>query len=156
MEGIVIKKIANNFTVDLCDQIVSCVPRGKLKSGGVFVGDRVIISKENEVCSIEAIKERKNCLVRPPVANIDQMLIVVAVIPKPDFMLIDKLILLCSIKKIEPILCINKNDISSEEFISEIKRQYHNVLRIVDVSAKTKGHGLKCLINLCQIRDMSK
>ncbi|MFA6859852.1 MAG: ribosome small subunit-dependent GTPase A [Clostridia bacterium] len=138
MKGLVIKKNANIFTVLFEEKKYDCIPRGKNKASGVFVGDYIEFSCENNQFFIEKVYSRKNCLVRPPVANIDQMLIVLSCTPKPDLVLIDKLILMCFLNGIEPVLCVNKIDISNDNFVSEIKNQYTSVLKIVFLSAKTK------------------
>lgn len=64
---------------------------------------------------IEKVYERKNQLVRPYVANIDTLLIVVAKKPEPDWILIEKLLLNCYKQNIKPIICINKTDLLNEE-----------------------------------------
>ena len=70
---------------------------------------------------ITKVLPRKNELIRPKVTNIDQLLIVVSPVPKPDLMLVDKLIINCFINNIEPILVINKSDITSSQQIEDLK-----------------------------------
>ena len=93
MEGIIIKNISNDYTVRTNNNdLVICKPRGKFRNDKLtpLVGDKVIIDKEEKV--ILEIKKRKNELIRPRVANIDQAIIVTSV-KHPDFdsFLLDKL-----------------------------------------------------------------
>ncbi len=133
MTGLVIKKNANLFTVECEHKILMLKPKGTLKKEGIFVGDNV----ECNELTIEKVLERKNILIRPPMANLDKIFIVVAPVPEPDFLLVDKLILCCFVKGIEPVLVINKDDITDNNFIADIKKAYKKVLKILTTSAKT-------------------
>lgn len=128
MNGLILKKNADKFTVEIGKEHIIMSARN-LKKEGIFVGDRV--ECENGV--IEKVLERKNLLVRPPLANVDTMIIVVACLPKPDFLLIDKLLVFCLVKGIKPVLCINKSDLS-ESFVSDVKKIYSGVVDIVSIS----------------------
>lgn len=109
--GTVLKKQADIFTVELsAEATIDCVARKNLKKEGIFVGDKVFLDEDDAIYKLE---KRKNVLIRPPVANIDRMFIVVAPIPKPDLYLLDKLILFCKVKGIEPVICINKSDLDA-------------------------------------------
>lgn len=114
MEGIVVKKIADLFTVRIGSEFFVCKPRGNLKQDGIFVGDKVEILKCDKIFVIEKVMPRKNLLVRPPISNLDQLLIVVSPIPKPDFYMVDKLLLFAYSYGIEPIIIVNKQDLSDE------------------------------------------
>ena len=93
-----------------------------------MVGDSVNI-QPNEYDEgkyiITGLNPRKNSIPRPPVANIDKLLIVIASKPEPDLLLVDKLIIYCMLKNIEPVIVINKSDIASDGFIKDIKSQYY-------------------------------
>ena len=128
MNGLILKKNADKFTVELNGKPFIMSARN-LKKDGIFVGDRV----ECESGVIEKVYERKNILVRPPLANVDTMIIVVAMEPKPDFLLVDKLLVFCVVKGIKPILCINKSDLS-ESFVKDVKNIYKGVVDIVSIS----------------------
>ena len=130
MRGIVIEKNANLFTVLAGEQTFFLSPSGKTKENGIFVGDEVEF--EN---SITSIYPRKNLLIRPPMANLDKIFIVVSPIPKSDFVLVDKIIVYCFVKGIVPVLVINKMDIADEDFVYEIEKSY-NFLKILKISAK--------------------
>lgn len=71
-------------------------------------------------------------------SNIDKMFIVVAPIPAPDLMLVDKLLVQCEISKITPILVINKTDLCQQSFIDDITNQYDSVAKIYKTSTLNK------------------
>ena len=91
---------------------------------------------------IKKILPRKNSLIRPPVANIDNLVIVVSLsTPSPDFFLLDKQIVLAKFKDILPIIVINKIDLNISDItnkdLSYIKNVYGNLgFQIIEVSAK--------------------
>lgn len=79
--------------------------------------------------------ERKNTLVRPPISNVDQIVVVIAPIPKPDFTLIDKLIINAKMLNIDVIIVVNKNDV--ENLYKKVKNEYEKVVsKIISTSAK--------------------
>ena len=63
---------------------------------------------------ITSLMERKNIIPRPYISNIDKLLIVIAPSPKPDLLLLDKLIIYCNINNIEPVIVINKSDLDKD------------------------------------------
>lgn len=108
------------------------------KRSNIIVGDKVKVKKTYDKYVIGEVLERKNYFIRPPVANIDQMIIVLAIKdPLPDYMLLDKEIILCLSKNIEPIICINKIDLvyENDREIEYIKNVYENIgLKVVYTS----------------------
>ena len=91
---------------------------------------------------IEKIYDRKNVLIRPPVANIDCLVIVVSIgTPKPDFLLLDKELALCFGKSISPIIVVNKIDLNTSEKTRKDLDYINNVygrlgIEVIEVSAK--------------------
>lgn len=134
MIGLVTTKNANLFDVECNGQIYSLNPSGKTKAGGIFVGDQVEFEE-----NITKVLKRKNLLIRPPVANIDKMFIVFSTSPKPDFVLVDKMIIYCHLNDIEPVIVVNKSDICNEEFIQNIKKSYEKHYKILILSAKNEN-----------------
>ncbi len=133
----VIKCESNLFAVDAGGEIKLCNARKKIKkSGEIMVGDFVSIEESEGAAVLENVLARKNCLVRPYVANIDQIIIVAAPVPQIDYFLIDKLIINAHKQKLDIVLCLNKNDISASE-LEKLKAQYSkSVQDIVCISAK--------------------
>lgn len=110
-----------------------------IKKENLVVGDYVEI-RENEYnigkYIITRVLPRKNSIPRPKLANLDKLFILIAPEPKPDFLLVDKLIIYCSINNIEPIIIINKCDIASDQFINGVYEQYKDN-KIYVISAKS-------------------
>lgn len=133
MKGLVINKNANLFTVESEGRIYKLAPSGKTRASGIFVGDQVEFDE-----NITAVCQRKNILIRPPVANVDKMFIVVAPSPKPDFVLVDKILIYCHLNGIVPILVVNKSDAGGESLAEEMKNYYNEFYKVILVSAKNK------------------
>lgn len=125
LKGIITKGIGGFYYVEVANAIYECKARGIFRKNRIspLVGDIVEISvNENAENTIDSILERKNSLIRPPVSNIDNLLIVVSTVdPKPNFYVIDKLIAVAEHKNIEPYIIISKTDLSS---YSEIVNNY--------------------------------
>lgn len=136
-ECIVVKKIADSFWVKTPEGFFACKPMGKLKQGGVFVGDKVIVELVGEEKVITRVLERKNLLVRPPLANLDQLVIVVSAIPKPDWFIVDKLLLFSFSYGIKPLILVNKIDINLEAK-KYVEDTYSSFVDVCFVSAKDK------------------
>lgn len=111
--------------------------RGKIKNAvEILVGDMVEVEKQGRSYVIEKVLPRKNSLIRPYVANIDIAIITIALSPKPDYILVDKILLNCRNCNIKPVLCVNKSDLATDEFRKEIEEDYANFCDIIYVSAK--------------------
>ena len=125
LKGIITKGIGGFYYVEVANAIYECKARGIFRKNKIspLVGDIVEISiNENAENTIDTILERKNSLIRPPVSNIDNLLIVVSTTdPKPNFYVIDKLIAISEHKNIEPYIIISKTDLSS---YAEIANNY--------------------------------
>ena len=123
-KGIITKGIGGFYYVEVANATYECKARGVFRKEKVtpLVGDTVEITiNENAENTIDKICDRKNFLNRPPVANIDNLFIVVATVePKPNFLVIDKLIAIAEHKEIEPIIIISKGDILSSDEIYNI------------------------------------
>ena len=128
MEGKIIKIISNSFTV-LADKEYVCNARGKFRNLKIIplVGDNVIFDSNKKI--ILDIKPRKNSLIRPPIANIDQAIIVASVKePNLDLYLLDKLLCLIEFNNIKPIICFTKVDLlNDQKEIANLKKYYQNI-----------------------------
>ena len=122
MKGIIIKNISNDYTVLATNQQYICKSRGKFRNLHItpLVGDNVEFDLEKKY--IENILPRKNCLVRPPVSNIDQAILITSV-KDPDFStnLLDKLLVVIEYNHIKPIICLTKMDLLNEKEKNELK-----------------------------------
>ena len=85
------------------------------------------LEEEEKTGNIIKILPRKNELIRPAVANVDQALVVFAVTkPKPHFNLLDRFLIMMESKKVPVILCFNKKDIAGNPQIQELREIYEN------------------------------
>lgn len=140
--GIILKCIAGKYTVFCDGKTVEAVARGKFRNGDVtpVTGDRVKIQTDcNGAVTVTEVYERKNVLVRPPIANVDTLIITLAVKkPNPDLKLADQLVCRCRSLGIEPIICINKADYGESE-AKKLKRQFEKSgIRVFITSASDK------------------
>lgn len=110
-------------------KVIQCRGRGVFRNRGEspLVGDFVDYTVEgNNDGTITVIHERKNNLVRPPIANIDQAILVFS-IKEPDFntILLDRFLVVLESFHIEPIICLTKSDLMDENLETQI-REYMN------------------------------
>lgn len=145
MTGIIIKGIGGFYYVKAAGNIYECKARGILRKQRItpMIGDIAEIELSGDKGSIVAIKPRKSFLVRPPVSNIDTMVLVVAAAsPEPNMFLIDKMLINAEIRGIEPVICINKTDLAKR---NDIEKIYISAgYRVFSVSAEKK-EGIKDL-----------
>lgn len=100
--------------IDKTGEIIQASIRGNAKKKNIiFVGDQVEVDFSYDRYMITKIYTRKNSLIRPPVANIDNLVIVISLSnPLPDYFLLDKQLVLCMSKNITPIIVVNKIDLN--------------------------------------------
>lgn len=137
MQGRIIKIISNQYTVLLEDQrIVQCVAMGKVRMQmQPVVGDFVLVEELDGQIGIQKVLNRKNQLIRPAIANIDQALVVMSA-KEPDFssQLVDRLFFLIQNAGIEPVLVVTKMDLTCEndqELMREIEDYQRSGYRVV-------------------------
>lgn len=129
IKGKIVKNISNDYTVLANDNYYVCKSRGKFKNMNItpLVGDDVMFDIENSY--ILDILPRKTELLRPPVANIEQAVIVTSVKhPDLDTNLLDKLISIIEYHNIKPIICFTKLDLlENKDEINEIIKYYRKI-----------------------------
>ncbi len=134
MIGQVYKAHTDSYSVKCGEKLYRCKARGILKRRGedIAVGD--FVQLENGV--ITSVCQRKNRFIRPNVSNIDLIVAVVSPEPKPDFYLLDKL-LLNAVKEDVPVLfVVNKLD-CDRDFYNKIVEEYKDAnVEILSVSAR--------------------
>lgn len=155
MQGRIIGNIANNYKIMTESGEYSCYARGKFRNQETtpIVGDNVeilIINEEKREAIIEEIKERKNEIKRPKIANIDQIIFIISTKnPKPDLLMLDKQLAYANKIGIKAIIVINKMDL--QENYKKIQEEYTNVgYKTIVTSAKEKigiEEVKKCLKN---------
>mgnify|MGYP001397414907 FL=1 len=131
MQGKIIKGIAGFYYVNVVESgVYECKAKGVFRKEKIkpLVGDNVrieILDEENKTGNIVEIFPRKNGLIRPAVANIDQALVVFAVTkPTPHFNLLDRFLVMMERKEIPVVLCFNKKDIATSPEIAELEAIY--------------------------------
>lgn len=125
IDGIIIKGIGGFYYVEAADGIIyECKARGVFRKEKItpLAGDNVEISvDENNKNSIDKIYERRNMFKRPPIANVDKLVIVSSVCdPRPNLLIIDRLTAVAVYKNVEPIIVFTKNDLQSADEYIEI------------------------------------
>ena len=147
MEGSIIKGVGGFYYVSTTQGILTCKAKGTFRREGItpVVGDRVrVTAHRSGYAQIDEILPRRNLLVRPAVANIDRLLIVLSAhLPEPDWLLCDKLIVQAKLNQIEPVMILNKADEADPSIREAFGRDYILFPRIV-VSALS-GEGLQGL-----------
>ncbi len=127
MTGIIIKALSGFYYVASSDIVFECKARGSFRKSGVspLVGDEVEFEQVGDGKGVvNKILPRRSCLIRPPVANIDKLFIVSAYSsPAPSSIIIDKLTVIATYNKIEPIIVFNKSDMGSFDAWAEIYRK---------------------------------
>ena len=131
MQGKIIKGIAGFYYVHCAhSKIYECKAKGifRYKNIKPLVGDNVeidVISEEEATGNIVKVLERKNALIRPEVANIDQALIVFAVkSPSPNLNLLDRFLVMMEVQEVPCIIAFSKSDLADDEEIRKLCEIY--------------------------------
>lgn len=143
MTGKIIKGIAGFYYVYTTLGIVECKAKGSFRKDGIkpLVGDNVEIELIDEVTlkgNISTILPRMNALIRPASANIDQAMIIFAIVkPNPNYNLLDRFLISMQQQNIPTVVCFNKSDIATQEDIDELMEAYEGCgCRVLFVSGK--------------------
>lgn len=146
MRGQIVKIVSNNYTVEANHTNYVCKARGRFRKEKKtpLVGDYVLFDEKNNY--ILEIEKRKNALVRPMVANIDQAFLVTS-LKEPDLSLnlLDKLLVVMEVNKIKPIICLTKQDKCNKE-------EWENDQKIMHYY-KNLGYVVLLNTELAQIKD---
>ncbi len=131
MTGKIIKGIAGFYYVhDGHETVYECRAKGIFRSRGIkpVVGDNVefvVLDEEKAEGSIEEILPRKNVLVRPASANVDQALVVFAITqPEPNLNLLDRFLIMMGAQEIPVTICFNKTDLGEKDRQEEYRKTY--------------------------------
>lgn len=144
MNGVIIKAYGGFYFVQIEDRVIKCAIRGKIRRqrGQALVGDRVNVKLLKDVEGVvEDILPRSTQLARPPVANVEQSVIVFAIKnPEPNPALLDRFLVQSLVAGITPVICFNKKDLAGDtepDIIKQYQKTGHTVLWI---SARTGAH----------------
>ena len=141
MQGKIVGNISNIYQIKVENNLYKSYARGKLKQEETtpMVGDIVeikIIEEEKKEAIIEKIMPRKNQIKRPKISNIDQIIFIISIKnPKPDLLMLDKQLAYAETLDIEPIIVINKIDLSDKYM--EIEKIYSEIgYKVIPMSNK--------------------
>lgn len=152
MKGKIIRGISGFYYVHTGESgIYTCKAKGIFRKLQIkpLVGDDVELSVLDEGTkegNVDRILPRRNTLVRPAVANIDQALVIFAVRkPEPNFNLLDRFLVMMEQQDLPVIICFNKTDMVSAQEEREIRRIYEpGGFRVVFTST-VSGNGIDAL-----------
>ena len=144
MKGRILKGIAGFYYVETFEEkVYECKAKGIFRKSNLkpLVGDNVeidIIDEEKRLGNITDIFPRKNQLLRPPVANVDQAVILFAIVkPNPSYNLLDRFLIMMRQQNLPVIICFNKQDIATKEEQQELYDAYEKCgYRVLFISVK--------------------
>ena len=155
MQGKIVKGIAGFYYVHVAESgIYECKAKGAFRNQKVkpLVGDNVrleVLDEEQKKGNIEEILPRKNELIRPAVANIDQALVIFAAAkPKPNFNLLDRFLILMQYQKVPAVVCFNKQDMVDAEDLQLLKNTYESAGYQVIFTSAAKEEGIQAVRDL--------
>lgn len=143
--GRIMKALSGFYYVQTPERLVECKARGRFRKEGIspLVGDWVTITMERGKGMIEQILPRANSFVRPAVANLDYLVLLVSQsIPVTEPFLIDRVTAIAGNQNVPVIICVNKSDLQSEGSLAQIYS--HAGYDVVTTSAVT-GAGVEQL-----------
>lgn len=133
MTGKITKGIAGFYYVYVSDYgMYECKAKGIFRYDQMkpLVGDIAeieVLDETQRTGTIVGLKERKNALLRPTVANVDCALLIFAMVrPEPNLNLLDRLILRYKMQELPVLVCLNKMDLSSNEELEAMREIYAN------------------------------
>ncbi|MCL2698260.1 MAG: ribosome small subunit-dependent GTPase A [Oscillospiraceae bacterium] len=151
--GKILKSVGGFFHVESLDGVLLCTARGVFRHKDItpVAGDNVVVDT-GDICEntpvITDVLERKNHIIRPPLANLDAAIIVVSTVePKPNRLILDKLIAIFESKEIEPVLLFTKTDKKEEE---ELRRIYEKAGFTVFSVNNTENTGTEAVRDFVQ------
>ena len=144
MQGKIIKGIAGFYYVHVAGSgVYECKAKGAFRKQKIkpLVGDNVeidVISQEEHTGNVIDILPRKNELIRPAVANVDQAVVIFAAAkPNPNFNLLDRFLIMMEYQHIPAVICFNKTDLIDEMEMENLIRAYKTSgYRVLFTSAK--------------------
>lgn len=147
--GIIYKAISGFYYVQIDNETIVCKARGRFRLLNItpLVGDIAEIARTGEDTGVlETILPRKNTFIRPPIANIDQLIVIAsAVTPVTDPFLIDRMTAIAALNDCDCIICINKTDLNKADVLYDIYSR--TGLTTIRTSAET-GEGLQQLLDV--------
>lgn len=152
MKGRIIKGIAGFYYVDTAGSgIYECKAKGIFRKDRKkpLVGDQVeieILSEEEKTGNLTTLLERKNELIRPAVANVDQALVIFALEnPRPNMTLLDRFLVMMEQQEVPAAVCFNKDDLVEQTKAEELKKIYEDCGYPVFLCSAAREEGIDVL-----------
>ena len=149
MQGKIIKGIAGFYYIYAEDgNIYECKAKGIFRKDNFkpLVGDNVeitVLNEEEKEGSVTSILPRRNSLIRPAVANVDQAFLILAMEnPKPNFLLLDRFLIMMEQQGIPVVICFNKKDVGEKEEMEKLYEIYTGCGYRVVLSSTYEGEGM--------------
>ena len=149
MQGKIIKGIAGFYYVDVAESgVYECKAKGifRKEKKKPLVGDNVeieVLDEKEKTGNLIQILTKKNELIRPAAANVDQALVIFAMDnPKPNFMLLDRFLIMMEREDVPAVICFNKKDLATAEELEFLYETYQSCGYQVILSSALKGEGL--------------
>lgn len=141
LDGLIVSSLGGFYYVQTEEKIIECRAKGAFRKDNIrpAVGDiGVVQPTEDGYGYLVDIKPRKNFLVRPPLANIDVLVMVISSCsPKPNTLVIDKMIAIAEYKEIEPVIVFTKTDLEkAEDIISDYRKSNFKVFSVSSVTGE--------------------
>lgn len=153
LEGILLKGYSGFYYVKVGEKVWECSLRGRFrKSKQKFLpGDKVSITTLDEKRGvIESVLPKTNELLRPPIANVDQVIVAFAVKkPDPNFIFLDRILIMAHHENIFPVICFNKTDLLEKHEVESMVEPYKKAgYQVIITSTKTGGgiEDLRCAL----------
>lgn len=149
MQGKIIKGIAGFYYIYAEDgNIYECKAKGIFRKDNFkpLVGDNVeitVLNEEEKEGSVTSILPRRNSLIRAAVANVDQAFLIFAMEnPKPNFLLLDRFLIMMEQQEIPVVICFNKKDVGEKEEMEKLYEIYTGCGYRVVLSSTYEGEGM--------------
>lgn len=149
MQGKIIKGIAGFYYIYAEDgNIYECKAKGIFRKDNFkpLVGDNVeitVLNEEEKEGSVTSILPRRNSLIRPAVANVDQAFLIFAMEnPKPNFLLLDRFLIMMEQREIPAVICFNKKDVGDKDEMEKLYEIYTGCGYRVVLSSTYEGEGM--------------
>ena len=149
MQGKIIKGIAGFYYIYAEDgNVYECKAKGIFRKDNFkpLVGDNVeitVLNEEEKEGSVTSILPRRNSLIRPAVANVDQTFLIFAMEnPKPNFLLLDRFLIMMEQQEIPAVICFNKKDVGDKDEMEKLYEIYTGCGYRVVLSSTYEGEGM--------------
>lgn len=148
-ENVILKGVGGRYTVHTADGPVQAAARGLFRLKGIvpLPGDIARLQRQADSWLITDIAPRKNSFVRPALANVDVLFVVVSTTqPVPSTRVLDRLLAIAALKDVQAVLLLTKNDLADGQQLLQLYRQAGFTAFAVDAAAGTGLDEVRALL----------